>query len=124
MDRPFTIRGAQREAASRAEISLFRAGPKSQKIGLRDQVALSIRAYCEFATRRLSQTRKLGLNFELDHLDHRAIGEALVERMGRLIEVVEDTTRTISARRAASRELGRLMSVLRKVIEQPTGLLN
>jgi hypothetical protein len=64
------------------------------------------------------------LNFELNDLDHRAIGEALVERMGRLIEIVEDTTRTISARRAASRELGRLMSVLRKLVEQPTGPLN
>jgi hypothetical protein len=72
----------------------------------------------------LSQTRKLDLNFELDDLDHRAIGEALVERVGRLIETVEDTTRTISARRAASRELRRLMSVLRKLIEQPTGPLN
>jgi len=77
-----------------------------------------------FATRRLSQARKLGLNFELNDLDHRAIGEALVERMGRLIEIVEDTTRTISARRAASRELRRLMSVLRKLVEQPTGPLN
>jgi hypothetical protein len=34
------------------------------------------------------------LNFELDDLDHRAIGEALTERMGRLIRIVEDTTRT------------------------------
>jgi len=33
------------------------------------------------------------------------IGEALVERVGHLIEIAEDTTRTISARRAASREL-------------------
>jgi hypothetical protein len=60
------------------------------------------------------------LNFELDDLDHRAIGEALVDRMGRLIEIVEDTTRTISARRAASREFRRLMSVLRTLIDQPT----
>jgi len=64
------------------------------------------------------------LNFELNDLDHRAIGEALVERMGRLIEIVEDTTRTISARRTASRELRRLMSVWRKLIEQPTGPLH
>jgi hypothetical protein len=72
----------------------------------------------------LSQTRKISLNFELNDLDHRAIGEALVERMGRLIEIVEDTTQTISARRAASRELRCLTSVLRKLIEQPTGPLN
>jgi hypothetical protein len=64
------------------------------------------------------------LNFELDHLDHQAIGEALVERVGRLIEIVEDTTRTISARRTASRELRSLMSVLQKLIERPTGPLN
>jgi len=64
------------------------------------------------------------LDFELNDLDHRAISEALVERMGRLIEIVEDTTRTISARRAASRELRRLMSVLRKLVEQPAGPLN
>jgi hypothetical protein len=64
------------------------------------------------------------LNFELDDLDHRTIGEALVERMGRLIEIVEDTTRTISARRAASSELRRLMSVLRKLTEQSIGPLN
>jgi hypothetical protein len=64
------------------------------------------------------------LNIELNDFDHRAIGEAFVERMGRLIEIVEDTTQTISARRAASRELSRLMSVLRKLVEQPTGPLN
>jgi uncharacterized DUF497 family protein len=64
------------------------------------------------------------LNIELDDLDHRAIGEALVERLGCLIEIIEDTTRTISARRAASRELKLLTSVLRKLVKQPTGLLN
>jgi hypothetical protein len=45
------------------------------------------------------------LNIVLDNLDHRVIGEAFVERVGHLIEIAEDTTRTISARRAASREL-------------------
>jgi hypothetical protein len=64
------------------------------------------------------------LNIELNDLDHQAIGEALVERMGRLIEIVEDTTQTISARRTASRELRRLMSVLHELIERPTGPLN
>jgi hypothetical protein len=64
------------------------------------------------------------LDIELDNLDHRAIGEALVERVGRLIEIVEDTTRTTSERRAASRELKLLMSVLCKLIERPTGPLN
>jgi hypothetical protein len=63
------------------------------------------------------------VNIELNDLDHRAIGEALVVRMGRLIEIVEDTTQTISARRAASREHRRLTSLLRKLIEQPTGPL-
>jgi hypothetical protein len=48
----------------------------------------------------------------LDDLDHRAIGKAVVERVGRLIENVEDTTHTIPARRAALRELRVLMSVL------------
>jgi hypothetical protein len=64
------------------------------------------------------------LNIVLDNLDHRVIGEAFVERVGRLIEMVEDTTRTTSARRAASRELRLLMSVLCKLIERPTGPLN
>jgi hypothetical protein len=41
-----------------------------------------------------------------------------------LIEIAEDTTRTISARRAGSRELRLLMSVLCKLIERPTGPLN
>jgi hypothetical protein len=64
------------------------------------------------------------LSVELDELAHRAIGEAFVERLGRLVETVEDTTQTISARRTASRELRRLTSVLRKLIEQPAGPLN
>ena len=34
------------------------------------------------------QARKTGLNIELDNLDHRVIGEALVERVGHLIEIV------------------------------------
>ena len=67
------------------------------------------------------QARKADLNIELHNLDHRVIGEALVERVGHLIELVEDTTRTTSARRAASRELRLLMSVLCKLIERPTG---
>jgi hypothetical protein len=67
---------------------------------------------------------EVGLNIELDNLDHRVIGEALVERVGHLIEIAEDTTRTISARRAGSRELRLLMSVLCKLIERPTGPLN
>jgi hypothetical protein len=67
---------------------------------------------------------EVGLNIELDNLDHRAIGEAFVERVGNLIELVEDTTRTTSARRAASRELWLLMSVLCKLIERPTAPLN
>jgi hypothetical protein len=67
---------------------------------------------------------EVGLNIELDNLDHRAIGEAFVERVGNLIELVEDTTRTTSARRAASRELRLLMSVLCKLIERPTAPLN
>ena len=85
---------------------------------------VSIRSYCGFTTQRLSQTWKVGLNIELDDLDHRAIGEALVERVGCLTEIVEDTTQTISSRRAASRELRRLMSVLRKLVECPAGPLN
>jgi hypothetical protein len=64
------------------------------------------------------------LNIELLHLDHRAIGEALVHRVEHLLEIVEDTTRTISARRTASRELRLLMSVLGKSIEHPTGPAN
>jgi hypothetical protein len=70
------------------------------------------------------KTRKLGLNFDLNDSDYRAIGEALVERLGCLAEIAEDTTQTMSARRAASRELRRLMLFLRKLIEQPTGPLN
>jgi hypothetical protein len=83
-------------------------------------VIRSARPFAPITTRRL-QARKIGLNIELDNLDHRAIGEALVERMGQLIEVVGDTTRTTSERRAASRELRLLMSVLCKLIERPTG---
>jgi hypothetical protein len=67
------------------------------------------------------QARKVGLNIVLDNLDHRVVGEAFVERVGHLIEIVEDTTRTTSARRAASRELRLLMSILCKLIERPTG---
>ena len=69
----------------------------------------------------VAQARKVSLNIVLDNLDHRMIGEAFVERVGHLIEIVEDTTRTTSARRAASRELRLLMSVLCKLIERPTG---
>jgi hypothetical protein len=74
----------------------------------------------------VAQARKVSLNIDLDNLDldnldHRVIGEAFVERVGHLIEIVEDTTRTTSARRAASRELRLLMSVLCKLIERPTG---
>jgi hypothetical protein len=72
----------------------------------------------------VAQARKVGLNIELDNLDHRAIGEALVERVGHLIEIVEDTTRTTTTRRAASRELRLLMSVLCQSMERPTGPLN
>jgi hypothetical protein len=98
-----------------------RAGLKRQKIGPRDQVGLSIRSYFGFTTQRLRRRGKVGLNIELGDLDHRVIGEALVERMGHLIELVEDTTRTTSARRAASRELRLLMSVLCKLIDRATG---
>jgi hypothetical protein len=63
----------------------------------------------------------VSLNIVLDNLDHRVIGEALVQRVGHLIELVEDTTRTTSTRRAASRELRLLTSVLCKLIERPTG---
>ena len=69
----------------------------------------------------VAQARKVSLNIVLDNLDHRVIGEALVQRVGQLIELVEDTTRTSSARRAASRELRLLMSVLCKLIDRPTG---
>ena len=72
----------------------------------------------------VAQARKVDLNIELDNLDHRVIGEALVERVRHLTEIVEDTTRTTSARRAASRELRLFMSVLCKLIERPTGPLN
>jgi hypothetical protein len=72
----------------------------------------------------VAQARKVDLNIELDNLDHRVIGEALVERVGHLIEMVEDTTRTTSARRAASRELRPLMAVLCTLIDRPTGPLN
>jgi hypothetical protein len=64
------------------------------------------------------------LNIVLDNLDHRVIGEAFVERVGHLIEIAEDTTRTISARRAASRELRPLMAVLYTLIDRPTVPLN
>ena len=93
------------------------------------RLAYVIRSGCPFApilgyNPAVAQARKVGLNIELDNLDHRVIGEALVERVGHLIEIVEDTTRTTSARRAASRELRLLMSILCKVIERPTGPLN
>jgi hypothetical protein len=129
LDRPFAIRHAQPEAASRAGLKpspaqTCRAGLKRQKIGLRDQVRLFIRSLFWVYNPPVAQARKVGLNIELDNLDHRVIGEALVQRVGQLIELVEDTTRTTSARRAASRELRLLMSVLRKLIERPTGSPN
>jgi hypothetical protein len=52
------------------------------------------------------------LDIELDDLDHRVVGEAVVEHVGRLVEIVGDTTRTISARQAALRELRVLVSLL------------
>jgi hypothetical protein len=67
------------------------------------------------------QARKVSLNIVLDNLDHREVGEAFIERVGHLIELVGDTTRTTSARRAASRELRLLMSILCELIERPTG---
>ena len=69
----------------------------------------------------VAQARKVSLNIILDNLDHRVVGEAFVQRVGHLIEIVGDTTRTTSERRAASRELRLLMSVLCKLIERPTG---
>ena len=92
-------------------------------------MAYVIKSRCPFAPSlnynpAVAQARKVGLNIELDNLDHRVIGEAFVERVGHLIEIVEDTTRTTTARRAASRELRLLMSVLRKLIERPAGPLN
>jgi hypothetical protein len=69
----------------------------------------------------VAQARKVSLNIILDNLDHRVVGEAFVERVGHLIEIVGDTTRTSSERRAASRELRLLMSVLCKLIERRTG---
>ena len=58
LDRPFAIRHAQREAASRAglkpsSVQTCRAGLKRQTIGLRDQVRLFIRSYFGFTTQRL-----------------------------------------------------------------------
>jgi hypothetical protein len=69
----------------------------------------------------VAQARKVSLNIILDNLDHRVVGEAFIERVGHLIEIVGDTTRTTSERRAASRELRLLMSVLCKLIDRPTG---
>ena len=120
---------AQRRAAARAVLKpspaqTCRAGLKRQKIGLCDQIRPSIPLLFWVCNPAVPQARKVGLNIELDNLDHRVIGEALVERVGRLIEIVEDTTRTTSERRAASRELKLLMSVLCKLIEPPAGPLN
>jgi hypothetical protein len=55
------------------------------------------------------------LNFALNDLDQRAIRKALAERMGRLIEIVGDTTQMIASRRAASREVRLIASVLRRL---------
>jgi hypothetical protein len=77
--------------------------------------------FARIYTPAVAQARKVSLNIILDNLDHRVVGEAFVERVGHLIEIVGDTTRTSSERRAASRELRLLMSVLCKLIERRTG---
>jgi hypothetical protein len=55
------------------------------------------------------------LKVELDDLEQRAVGNSLIEHRARLFELVEDTTRTMTSRRAASRELAVVASVLRRL---------
>jgi hypothetical protein len=59
------------------------------------------------------------LSFDLDDDERRVILKALVERTGRLIELVEDTTQTTAARRAASVELILMASASGKLTKPP-----
>jgi hypothetical protein len=55
------------------------------------------------------------LTLELDDQERRAVGKSLVERRGRLIESVEDTTQPRAAKRSGLLELAAIISVLRKL---------
>ena len=59
------------------------------------------------------------MSFDLDDDERRVILKALVERTGRLIELVEDTTQTTAARRVAARELILMASASRKLTKPP-----
>jgi hypothetical protein len=55
------------------------------------------------------------LKLELDDQERRAVGKSLVERRGRLIENVEDTTQSRATRRSGLLELKAIASVRRKL---------
>jgi hypothetical protein len=55
------------------------------------------------------------LKLELDDQERRAVGKALVERRGRLIENAEDTTQARAAKWSGLLELAAITSVLRKL---------
>jgi hypothetical protein len=112
-DRPFAL--------SRAQAASFASIRPSPALTPSDQVPLSIRHY-RLTSQYLGNLQEGGcdsLSLDLDELDHRAIGKAVVERAGRLIEIVGDTTRTISARRTALREL-RLLASLSPSLQRMT----
>jgi hypothetical protein len=59
------------------------------------------------------------MSFDLDDDERRVVLKALVERAGRLIELVEDTTQASAARRIARRELILMASASGKLMKRP-----
>ena len=62
-----------------------------------------------------ARARETWFKIELDDLERRAVRKALAGRMARSIEIVGDTTQTISSRRVASIEVKLIGAVLRKL---------
>ena len=64
---------------------------------------------------RFAGPGSVSVKIELDNLERRIITCSLDERRGWLIEIVEDTTRTVASRRRGLRELALIAAALRKL---------
>jgi len=94
-------------------------GSKRQQSGPRDQARFPICFYLS-PPEVVSAGGDSLLTVKLDDLDQRAVRKALAERKGGLIEIVGDTTKAASSRRAASRELELIASVLSRLTTNRT----
>src|SRR5579871_1218543 len=94
-------------------------GSKRQQSGPRDQARFPICFYLS-PPEVVSAGGDSLLTVKLDDLDQRAVRKALAERKGGLIEIVGDTTKAASSRRAASRELKLIASVLSRLTTSGT----